>query len=139
MIQRIQTLFLTIAAGLVISMFFIPMVTFAGGSTKIWYYEYTPTMILLIVTAVLSLVNIFSYKNRLFQIRVCNLNALILLGFQIFMAVRFFQREPEMIYSIAAVFPIAAAILTFIGMRYVARDEALVRSASHLRDTRRKK
>lgn len=120
-------------------MVFTPMIKFTDGTTVIRYIEYTPTLIILIVTVVLSFVNIFSYKNRLFQIRVCNLNSLICLGFQIFLAVKYFQSAPGMIYSVSAIFPIIAAILTFIGMRYVARDEAMVQAAYHLRDSKRKR
>lgn len=139
MIQRIQTLFLTITAGLLISMLFIPMVKFVGSDTVIRYIEYLPTATLLIVTIVLCIATIFSYKRRIFQIRVCNLNSLILLGFQIFLAVKFFTREPDMIYTITAVFPIACAILTFIAMRYIARDEALVMASNHLRPSKEEK
>lgn len=139
MIQRIQTLFLLAAAGLLTSMVFTPMIKFTDGETVIRYIEFTPTLIMLIVTVVLSFVNIFSFKNRMFQIRVCNLNTLICVGFQLYLAVKYFQSEPGMIYSVTAIFPILAAILTFIGMRYVARDEAMVQAAYHLRDTKRKR
>ena len=139
MIQRIQTLFLTITAGLLISMLFVPMVKFVGSDTVIRYIEYLPTATMLIVTIVLCITTIFSYKRRIFQIRVCNLNSLILLGFQIFLVVKFFTREPDMIYTISAVFPIAGAILTFIAMRYIARDEALVMASNHLRPSKEEK
>lgn len=45
----------------------------------------------------------------------------------------FFNKESESAFSITAVFPIVAAILTFTAMRYIARDEAMVRSTSRLR------
>ena len=139
MIQRIQTLFLTITAGLLISMLFVPMVKFVGSDTVIRYIEYLPTATMLIVTIVLCITTIFSYKRRIFQIRVCNLNSLILLGFQIFLVVKFFTREPDMIYTISAVVPIAGAILTFIALRYIARDEALVMASNHLRPSKEEK
>ena len=59
MIQRIQTLFLLAAAGLLTSMVFTPMIKFTDGETVIRYIEFTPTLIMLIVTVVLSFVNIF--------------------------------------------------------------------------------
>jgi hypothetical protein len=67
------------------------------------------------------------------------LSSLIALGFQIYLAVLFFRREPEMIFTISTVFPVISAIITFIGMRYVARDEAMVMAASRLRSSRRRK
>ena len=134
MIQRIQTLFLAAAAGLLISMFFTPMVRFTGDtSTTIPFVAvamakgFTLTTIFQIVCTVLSVVVIFMYKTRIRQIRLCNLNTIILIGYQIILAVYFFQR----------VFPICAAILTFIGMRYIARDEALVMASTRLRSGRK--
>lgn len=138
MFFRIQSLFLTIAAGLNVSMFFTNLIKFTDGIT-ISFWEYTPTRIFILVTTVLSIIAVSSFKNRLFQIRICNLSTLISLGFQIYLAVLFFRREPEMIFTVNAVFPIVAAILTFIGMRYVARDEAMVMAATRLRSSRRKK
>jgi peptidoglycan/LPS O-acetylase OafA/YrhL len=137
MFFRIQSLFLSIAAGLNISMFFTNLIKFTDG-LSISFWEYTPTRIFILVTSVLSIVAVSSFKNRLFQMRICNLSTLISLGFQIYLAVLFFRREPEMIFTVNAVFPIVAAILTFIGMRYVARDEAMVMAASRLRRSRRR-
>lgn len=137
MFFRIQSLFLSIAAGLNISMFFTNLIKFTDG-LSISFWEYTPTRIFILVTSVLSIVAVSSFKNRLFQMRICNLSTLISLGFQIYLAVLFFRREPEMIFTVNAVFPIVAAILTFIGMRYVARDEAMVMAASRLRRSKRR-
>lgn len=138
MIQRIQTIFLLAAAGLIFSLFFSPMIEFIDGIT-IKYLEYYPTTILSLVTFVLSTLTIFLYKNRMFQIRLCTLNAIILLGFQAYIAVKFFTKEENMIYSITAAFPIIAAILTFTALRYIARDEAMVLAASRLRGARKKR
>lgn len=138
MFFRIQSLFLSIAAGLNVSMFFTNLIKFTDGLT-ISFWEYTPTRIFILVTTVLSIIAVSSFKNRLFQIRICNLSSLIAVGFQIYLAVLFFRREPEMIFTVNAVFPIVVAILTFIGMRYVARDEAMVMAATRLRSSRRKK
>ena len=138
MFFRIQSLFLTIAAGLNISMFFSNLIKFTDGTT-ISFWEYTPTRIFILVTSVLSIIALTSFKKRMYQIRICNLSSLIALGFQIYLAVLFFRREPEMIFTISTVFPVISAIITFIGMRYVARDEAMVMAASRLRSSRRRK
>lgn len=135
MLQRIQSLFLFVAAGLLLSMFFTPMITLMDGET-IRYIERYDMLVFLIVTFVLSVTTFFSYKNRMFQIRLCVLNALILLGWQIFILVLFLKREPVMIYSLTAVFPVVAAVLTFLALRYISRDEAMIRAASRLRSSR---
>ena len=148
MIQRIQTLFLAAAAGLLISMIFTPMVRFTGDpSTTIPFVAlaaakgFTLTTIFQIVCTVLSVVTIFMYKNRIRQIRLCNLNSIILIGYQIILAVYFFQRASKLgddaLFTVPCIFPICAAILTFIAMRYIARDEALVMASTRLRSGRK--
>lgn len=138
MFLRIQSLFLTLAAGLAVSLFFLPMIKFTDGMT-ILFWEYYPTRVFILVATVISFIALFGFKNRMFQIRICNLSTLINIGFQIYLAVLFFKREPEMIFAITTVFPIVCAILTFIGMRYVARDEAIVVASSRLRSSNRRK
>lgn len=131
MIQRIQTLFLLAATGLLFSLFFTKMAYFTTGAIK---YTNIPTLlIMLIVTFALSFITIFLYRHRLLQIRLCILNSLIMIGFQGWILWMFFNKESESAFSITAVFPIIAAILTFTAMRYIARDEAMVRSTSRLR------
>ena len=157
MFFRIQTLFLAVAAGLLISMFFTPMIRFVGDATTrpfvavAAFKGFTLTTIFQIVCAVLSVVTLVSFKNRIRQIRLCNLNTLILIGYQILIAIYFFQRNnPDKplgllqqtlgespIFTIPCIFPICAAILTFIAMRYVARDEALVMASTRLRSGKR--
>ena len=137
MIQRIQTLFLIIAAGLLASLLFIPM-AYIGDEVTVQYTEHYIMTIFLIVTLVLSLITIFLYKNRPFQMRLCVLDALILVAFQIWIIVLFFKHKSEMVFSITAVFPIIAAIITFLAFRYIARDEAMIAAASRLRGKRKK-
>ena len=157
MFFRIQSLFLTIAAGLLISMFFAPMIRFVGEDTVIHFVEvaafkgFTLTTIFQIVCAVLSIVTLVSFKNRIRQIRLCNLNTIILIAYQIILAIYFLQRNnPEKplglllantgespIFTIPCIFPICAAILTFIAMRYIARDEAMVIASTRLRSGKR--
>lgn len=139
MLQRIQTLFLAVAAGLIFSLFLTPMMKIVGSEATeiVLYREYTPFLIIIFVAFVLCVTTIVSYKRRIFQIRLCNLNSLILLGFQIWIAVQFFTREPQMVYSVTALFPIVAAVMTFFAMRYIARDEALVMASSRLRSRKK--
>jgi hypothetical protein len=139
MIQRIQTLFLIVAAGLIASLFACNMIRFSDGVTTIKYIEYPPTLILTLVSFVLSVVTIVSYKKRIFQIRLCNLNSLILFGYQVLLVVKFIKRDDSAIFSVTALFPIVAAVLTFIAMRYIARDEAMVLASTRLRSSKKKK
>ncbi len=102
------------------------------------YVDDLTAISLILMSFALIVVTIFDFRKRLRQIRMCNICSLLLIGFQIFLCIKFFNRPEDQIFSLTAVFPIAAAILCFIAMRYIARDEALVMSASRLRGPRKK-
>jgi len=146
MIQRIQTLFLLAAAGLTLSMAFCnmsvtPVSTLPDGTleqTALRYVNDITSISLILMSFALTMVTIFNFKNRIRQIRLCNIDSILLIGFQIYLVVKYFGRPEGHIFTLTAVFPIAAAILCFIAMRYIARDEALVMSASRLRGPRKK-
>lgn len=136
MIQRVQTLFLLITFGLIVSLFYNKL-CYAPQAEPIFFTDFTPFLILTIISAVICFFTIFIFKHRILQIRMCIFNILVLLGYQAWIAYAFFTREPGVAFSISAVFPVVCAILTFTALRYIARDEAMVRSANTLRSVRR--
>ena len=131
--QRIQTLYLLLATGLVAAMFFC---TKAGD---IYYTDYWPYLILLIVTAFLQVMALTTWKHRIFQMRTASLSAIILLALQGWLIYDFFTTHNTPVFHITAVFPIVAAILDFLATRSILADEMLVRSADRLRAAKRKK
>lgn len=131
MIQRIQTLFLLAASGLQLSMLFSKMAYSANESVK--YTDIITLLIMIVVTFLISFFTIFLYRHRMVQIRMCTLNSLILLGLQGFIIWMFVVRPEGSVFTISAVFPVVSAILVFTALRYIARDEAMVRSTSRLR------
>ncbi len=143
MIQRIQTLFLVIGAGLLIAMLCTPMATIAGvegADGRIGYFTHTSIMSLIILSLILQVVTIFGYKHRVRQMRYCILNSLVLLGLQIYLVVRYFspERDPSILFTITTVFPVCVIILDLIAARYIARDEAMVVASTRLRSRKRK-
>ena len=80
MIQRIQTLFLLIVAGLIISLFYSTLFYSPGFSLR--YTEFTPFLILTIATLAVTLFTIAIFKYRVFQIRLCVINIIIFLAYQ---------------------------------------------------------
>ena len=131
--QRIQTLYLILATGLVAALFFCPK---AGD---IPYTEYWPYAILLILIAFLQVMATTTWKHRVFQMRTATLAANILIGLQIWLAVDFVRSHNTPVFHISAVFPVVAAILDFLAARSILADEMLVRSADRLRAAKRKK
>ena len=131
MLQRIQTLFLLSAAILLTCMFFN---SFAGtGDTALRYTDRIEMQVLLIVATVIGYLNIFMYRKRMRQLRLCIFNGLVLLGLQGIIAYHVFTMNEGAVFSLTAAFPIIAAILTFMALRYIARDEALVKMTERLR------
>ena len=122
--QRLQTLYLLIASGLLVAMYFQPYGT--------------GFIILFSIALAAQLLAIVALKSRTLQMRLSNLAALLLLGLQIWMAVSYFTADPRPSLSFTAIFPIVAAILDFLAARAILRDELLVRSASRLRASKRK-
>lgn len=131
--QRIQTLYLILATGLVAALFFC---TKAGDIT---YTEYWPYAILLIVIAFLQVMATTTWKHRIFQMRTASLAAIILIGLQAWLVVDFITMHNDPVFHVTAVFPVVAAILDFLAARSILADEMLVRSADRLRAAKRKK
>ena len=131
--QRIQTLYLFLATGLVVSLFFCMK---AGD---IPFTDYWPYLVLLIVTGFLQVMALTTYKHRVFQMRTAVLSAIILVGFQGWLVYDFISTHNDPVFHVTAVFPIVAVILDFLAARSILADEMLVRSADRLRAAKRKK
>ena len=122
--QRIQTLYLAVALGLLIAMF--------------WHVDFLWWTILLGVAVFMQTVALLAYKYRLFQMRTAVIAAIMLIGLQVWMAVVFFVKDGAA-FNITAVFPVVAAILDFLAARAILSDEMVVRSSSRLRSSKKKR
>lgn len=131
--QRVQTLYLLLASGLVVSLFFC---TKAGD---IPYTEYWPYLVLLLITGFLQVMALTTWKHRVFQMRTASLSAIILIALQGWLVYDFISTHNTPVFHVTAVFPIVAAILDFLAARSILADEMLVRSADRLRAAKRKK
>lgn len=136
MIQRIQTLFLFAAAGLLFSIFCTDFAT--NAETAISYMEYRPFTILSIVSFIVSIATIFLFKNRPLQMRLCIYNSIILLAFQGWIIYMLVKMWGEYRFSVTCAFPLLAGLLTMIALRFINKDEALVRASSSLRSLSKK-
>ena len=134
--QRLQTLYLCIATGLIAALFFsVKAFTLGSGgvhSVELTYIKYTPYLILLILITILQLLAVFTFNARVFQMRTAVLSAILMIALQTWIGVDYFTADKEWIFKFTAVFPLVAAILNFIAARYILRDQLLVESVSHL-------
>jgi hypothetical protein len=157
MIQRLQTIFLFLAAVSCVLMFFFPIAYFFHetlGNYKFfitgmqcmdpdprvrvstWFVA--PLFLAAGLSVILSVVSIFLYRNRPYQIRLVAFNILlnILLIVLIFLVYTgkiesFLQITPS--YQAGVSFPLLSLLFLILANRWIRKDEALVRSADRLR------
>lgn len=139
MIQRIQTIYLLLAAIAMMTVLAIPIaysMQDTGTMVDLYISENMPAMILAFLSAVASLVGIVLFKNRKLQMRV----ALVAMAFSMFAlaAICFFdffnKAIPVTSVNYVALFmPVFSLIFNSLGYRGIQSDEKLVRSMDRLR------
>lgn len=140
--QRIQTLYLAIATGLVAALFFsnISAIIGPGGEEiGIRYYEKSSFLVLMIMMLTAHVCSIFSYKSWALQARVCMLAALLAFGFQIWLGIDFIRFRHDMVFNITAVFPIVCVILDVLAARAAMIDQLTLTAIGSTRKSRKKR
>lgn len=154
MIQRIQTLYLLIVAILISTFYFLPFASFVIEQDMSMYhlsikglipdalgakplFHVLPLVLIITISIITSIVTIAIFKRRMLQIKLCIVNIILLIGLQAlmlyFVSVSKHQLGGQSTYSLIFIFPLIAAILTYMAIRRIAKDEALVRSMDRLR------
>lgn len=149
MLQRIQSVFLLLAAAAMLVASVTPLLLFmnAGQLVKLealGVYAQDGSLIsstwglfaLGALSSIIALLTIFLFKNRILQMRISVINIIIMLGFYGFLAFLVFQSNSEYVFhkiGIGVVMPIIAIILTWLAIRKIGQDETLVRSLNRLR------
>ncbi len=163
MIQRIQSAFLFLAALCLSVIFMFPVVEFNVRNTalpmyvtgfppeslynavvqKYWFLLFS---LLLIAAITLLLVALFSYKKRPRQLKLCSASFFLTIVFLVLLCflpdVIAGRIEPGIDKDIAnkivklqwpVVLPVLSLVLNYLAMRFIRKDEALVRAADRLR------
>lgn len=158
MIQRIQTVYLSLAFIAIGLLFAFPLAQFFS-ETGTYIFSITglknmvpgepnafnsmiflPLIVVSIGIALLALFTIFQYKKRLLQIKLTNFGvfgsiALIMSIF--FLYIPMIEKKinivPDYLNSIGIYLPLIALVFTVMANRAIKRDEKLVRSADRLR------
>jgi len=153
--QRIQTVFLiVVVVGMVAGIFF-PIAIYTDPTTAktyelyplhysikestqtlTTYFPYSITAILMITSATLAGMCITRYENRMTQVKIGTLNSLILAG-TILSAYLFFRefvgQFPAAKLGLVVWIALVAAACNWVALRFIRRDEKLVRDADRLR------
>lgn len=162
MLQRIQTVYLLVTLILSILLFFVPMGGFQQLTEGIIHdFDYTVVgltekydsvsqifsyswalLCLMVLILIVNVIGIFLYKNRVFQMRFNLLNILLNIGiYPLFFLFAWGSSQNvaqtggnvEINYYFPIVFPIINILLTYLAIRAIGKDEALVRSLDRIR------
>lgn len=139
MIQRVQTIYLLLAAICIAAILFLPVgyqETASKTIVNIKMLDNLPTFILSILSALMALGTIFLFRNRKLQLKINSL--VILLNILVIGSLALFDfvtgkdliTQPNYVPYVAGVFATVFAILAHRG---ISADEALVRDMDRLR------
>lgn len=113
--KRKQIIYLAIATLLICAMYFLNMAVIPGKEeVTIRYYENPMSLALLILATLGHICSLASMKIPILQARMCSLTAIVTLGFQILLIIYFIRFREIATFSISALFPTAAAFMTFL-------------------------
>jgi hypothetical protein len=134
------------------SIFIFPFAELLGADGQIFIFNFNglsieneegmylltyPPMILLIIIVLVSFISIFLYKKRIFQMRINFINIMLMLGY---LGLNYYyihnfstQLDGIVSYHVTAIFPIISAIITYLAIRAIGKDEALIRSMDRIR------
>lgn len=150
MLQRIQTLFLLLAAAAMLVASVTPLAFFMYNGDKVVFEAigiYLNEVLndstwglftLGMVSSVLSLITVFLYKQRILQIRLSVFNAMLMIGFYLYFGFILYNLFPveNLVFQkvgVGLIMPVIAIILTILAIRKIGADETLIRSLNRLR------
>jgi len=155
MIQRIQTLYLLIIVILSGFIVFSPIADLINHVDNLTYLVdfkgislIKPTGNLVesniwglsaisMVVPIIALVTIFSFKNRIKQIRLSVINMIFMLGYYVFLCYYIWsacnQFHTDWHLRLTTVLPLVNLILNYLAIGAIGKDENLVKSADRLR------
>ncbi len=148
MIQRKQTLFLLIAFVLTVVCMSVQVATLLGNDSiafaKVYnlfladgqgHYTFSsaPLFVMLLLSALLSLVSIFMYMKRKLQAAMCVVNMIVLVAWYVFLAVLPQTTGGQIHLLWPVVLPAVSVILQFMARKGILADEKLVRSLDRIR------
>jgi hypothetical protein len=149
MIQRIQSVLLLDVVFMSVLLLFFPFIEYRNGEDVVLLslmpgtfaagvksFIYVPVA-LNIVVALLALITIFQYKNRIKQARLAKVT-MLLAAFLLtsMLTMSFYEGEKSgyvKTYLWPSFLPIISVISAFVAARFIKKDEELVRSADRIR------
>lgn len=140
--QRIQTLYLMISMALSIALLAGTAYTVADpdGMVKVTYLQLQRPYfaILLGILACMIALALIVYKNRILQMRLAALSAIVALGMQAWLAWMYFTFQGP-VFKWTVIFPLIICICNLLAARGCFQDQLMVESAYRVRERRKRK
>ncbi len=136
MIQRIQTIYLLLAAATSGGLIFLVSLWVDGEGNEVVAMDENVYFGAFVASAIISIVAIFLYKNRQLQTVINRLNLmlnLILLGVFVYRALTMSGATAVAEKGIGMFIPILSIVLIVLANKAIRKDEQLVKSADRLR------
>ena len=136
MLQRIQTIYLTLAAGISGAVCIFVPYGLNQNREALYAYEEPAIFSLYMISAVLSLITIFLYKNRKLQFVLGRINILlnfILLGVFVYWSLTISGETMVSEKGIGMLIPVISIVLLVLANKAIKKDEDLVKSVDRLR------
>lgn len=154
MIQRIQSLYLLVVSALMAVTLFAPLAWFAGDAGEFRLHAFALREaggqavqsavylgVLLSLACALPLVTLFLFRRRLLQLRLCVVEAVLLVGCAVmegvyyFLSWRVFSSLTFHLQGVrvAIALPVVCLVFVWLAVRAILHDELLVRAADRIR------
>lgn len=148
MIQRIQTLFLLLAAIFLTGQIFTPMILSPAPEnqgvfqdSRLFVSEYTVSFALLVASILASFLTILLFKNRKLQKNLVILSIVLIIACNVAGFFYFFPSglpatttmQAGLKPGIGALFPLLGLVLLVLAFRFIDKDEKIVKSMDRLR------
>ncbi len=156
MIQRIQTIYLLAATSLLATFILTTLATFSTANDiytlsvlgiknaeGVMVFPMPYLIFIAALAALLPLVNIFLFKRRMLQVRLCvvqivlTLGVLVVAGVYYYLSNRYFGSETEGVVNasirIVCALPIVAIIFDYLALKAIFKDELLIKSLDRIR------
>ena len=136
MIQRIQTLYLLVVIAISAGLIFVFDLYTNESQSLVYAKDNYLYLGLFLSSALLSLISIFSYKNRKSQFVLGRLNIIlnfILLGVFVYQSLNLSGETQVSEKGIGLILPIFSIVFLALANKAIKKDEDLVKSADRLR------
>jgi len=136
MLQRIQSIYLLMAAGVSAGLIFVFNLWSVPDQGNVFAIDINYVFAAFLASALLSIISIFRYKNRQSQFVLGRLNIILnffLLGFFVYQSLNISGETAVSEKGIGMFLPIISIVFLVLANKAIKKDEDLVKSVDRLR------